>query len=173
MSTSPAPHSRRATDAARAACDVIEMLEILWERGRDTASAVSASQLRVLYSLERADGINLRTLGDVLGSAPSSVSRLCDRLEAMGLVERTPSPVSRRELTIRLTGHGRAYLSELRSQREEVLLAAIEAMDPASRAALLEGLHGFRDAVVADGDRSPGPDGAGSARQDGGSAGHA
>ncbi|MEV0966927.1 MULTISPECIES: MarR family winged helix-turn-helix transcriptional regulator [unclassified Streptomyces] len=163
MSTSPAPRSRRATDAARAACDVIEMLEILWERGRDTASAVSASQLRVLYSLERADGINLRTLGDVLGSAPSSVSRLCDRLEAMGLVERTPSPVSRRELTIRLTGHGRAYLSELRSQREEVLLAAIQAMDPASRAALLEGLHGFRQAVVADAAQDSGPDG-GSAR---------
>ncbi|MEU2157612.1 MarR family transcriptional regulator [Streptomyces sp. NPDC019396] len=162
MSTSPAPRSRRTTDAARAACDVIEMLEILWERGRDTA-AVSASQLRVLYSLERADGVNLRTLGDVLDSAPSSVSRLCDRLETMGLVERTPSPVSRRELTIRLTGHGRAYLAELRSQREAVLLAAIEAMEPASRVALLEGLHGFLEAMEADGARGPGP-GGGSSR---------
>ncbi|MFJ6632367.1 MarR family winged helix-turn-helix transcriptional regulator [Streptomyces sp. NPDC091376] len=151
MSASPAPPSRRSADAARAACDVIEMLEILWERGRDAASAVSASQLRVLYSLEREDGINLRTLGDVLGSAPSSASRLCDRLEAMGFVERTPSPVSRRELTLRLTAHGRAYLSELRSRREEILLAAIEAMGPASRAALLEGLNGFRNAVAAEG----------------------
>ncbi|MFE7775274.1 MarR family winged helix-turn-helix transcriptional regulator [Streptomyces sp. NPDC057445] len=149
MSTDPAPPPHRSTDAAQAACDVIELLEVLWERGRDTASAVSTSQLRVLYSLEREEGINLRTLGDVLGSTPSSVSRLCDRLEALGFVERTPSPVSRRELTLRLTGQGRAYLVELRARREEILLAAIEVMGPASRAALLEGLDGFRDAVAA------------------------
>ncbi|MCX4820951.1 MarR family transcriptional regulator [Streptomyces sp. NBC_01142] len=151
MSTDPPPAPQRSIKAAQAACEVIELLEVLWERGRDATgpSAVSPPQLRVLYSLEREEGINLRTLGRLLGSAPSSASRLCDRLEALGFVERTPSPVSRRELTLRLTSHGRAHLVELRARRERILLTAIKAMRPASRAALLDGLNGFRDAAQA------------------------
>ncbi|WP_065966850.1 MarR family winged helix-turn-helix transcriptional regulator [Streptomyces sparsogenes] len=149
MGVNPTPSHRRSREGAHMACEVIELLEVLWERGRDAVSSspVSASQLRVLYSLDREGGINLRTLGELLGSAPSSVSRLCDRLQALGFVERAPSPVSRRELEIRLTSHGKAYLLELRARREEALLAAIATMTPTARKALLEGLKGFRDAV--------------------------
>ncbi|MEU1799603.1 MarR family transcriptional regulator [Streptomyces sp. NPDC019937] len=149
MGVNPAPSHRRSRESARMACEVIELLEVLWERGRDAVSSspVSASQLRVLYSLDREEGINLRTLGELLGSAPSSVSRLCDRLQALGFVERAPSPVSRRELELRLTSHGKAYLLELRARREEALLTAIAAMTPTARKALLEGLKGFQEAV--------------------------
>ncbi|GGW24513.1 hypothetical protein GCM10010381_04540 [Streptomyces xantholiticus] len=71
MDTKPASPPRRPYEAARAACDVVEVLEVVWERCRDTASLpVSTSQLRVLYALEREDGINLRTLGEMLGSIP-------------------------------------------------------------------------------------------------------
>nr|WP_234320053.1 MarR family transcriptional regulator [Streptomyces sp. SBT349] len=146
--TPPAPR-RRSADAARAASDVIELLEVLWERGRDAASPVpvSSSQLRVLYILERDEGINLRGLGDLLGAAPSSVSRLCDRLQAVGFVERATSQTSRRELELRLTAGGRRFLAELRERREEALTAAIATMTPAARSALVEGLAGFRTAV--------------------------
>ncbi|MFE3497623.1 MarR family winged helix-turn-helix transcriptional regulator [Streptomyces sp. NPDC059175] len=149
MSADPPSSPRWSEEAARAACEVVELLEVLWERGREVTSTspVSASQLRVLYCLEREDGINLRALGHMLGSAPSSASRLCDRLEAVGFVERTPSPVSRRELTLRLTGRGRSYLTDLRAQREGALFTAIQAMSPTARASLLEGLAGFRDAA--------------------------
>ncbi|WP_059009396.1 MarR family winged helix-turn-helix transcriptional regulator [Streptomyces specialis] len=142
------PH--RPPDAALAASEVIELLEVLWERGRDAASSapVSSSQLRVLYILERDEGINLRGLGELLGSAPSSVSRLCDRLQALGFVERTPSQASRRELELWLTPHGRRYLQDLRERREKALLTAIAAMPPSTRKALVEGLAGFRDAVA-------------------------
>ncbi|GGP95997.1 MarR family winged helix-turn-helix transcriptional regulator [Streptomyces roseolilacinus] len=133
-------------NAVRAASELIELLEILWEHGREMVSPapVSATQLRVLYALEREDGINLRTLSELLGSAPSSVSRLCDRLEALGFVERFPSSVSRRELELRLTKPARAYLDDLRARREKVLTTTIAAMQPSARASLLEGLHGFR-----------------------------
>lgn len=143
------PPSHRSQEVAETAREVIELLEVLWEQGRDAVpfAPVSASQLRVLYSLERERGINLRTLGEMLGSSPSSVSRLCDRLEALGYVARTPNPVSRRELTLGLTGRGEAYLRELRVKREEVLQAVIDTMPRTSRTALLKGLAGFRAAV--------------------------
>ncbi|QNP61725.1 MarR family winged helix-turn-helix transcriptional regulator [Streptomyces genisteinicus] len=145
-STAPDSGSEATAEAAR---ELIELLEVLWERGKDMVSPapVSASQLRVLYCLDRDDGINLRTLGQVLGSAPPSVSRLCDRLEALGFVRRQPSQVSRRELELRLTSRGRAYLRDLRSQRQEALLEVIAAMPPSARSALLRGLTSFQEAV--------------------------
>ncbi|MFF8606797.1 MarR family winged helix-turn-helix transcriptional regulator [Streptomyces sp. NPDC015346] len=149
MSTDPAPRPKPAKGAAQAASAVIELLEVLWERSNDVTAtaAVSASQLRVMYCLEREEGMNLRRLGHLLGAAPPSVSRLCDRLEAMDLVERTPSQVSRRELTLCLTGQGKAYLAELRALRQETLMAPIRNMPPAARAALLDGLSAFREAL--------------------------
>lgn len=141
--------SREAAWAAGAAGEVIELLEVLWEHGRDAVSTspVSASQLRVLYCLDRDEGMNLRTLGELLGSGPSSVSRLCDRLQALGFLERLPSPVSRRELELHLTRQGHKYLSDLRLRRQEALTATLAAMSPRTRALLGEGLQAFQDAA--------------------------
>ncbi|MCZ7414945.1 MULTISPECIES: MarR family winged helix-turn-helix transcriptional regulator [unclassified Streptomyces] len=148
MGLNPAPPHGRRGDAARLAAEVVELLEVVWERGRDAVSSspVSTAQLRVMYSLDREEGVNLRTLGTLLGAGPSSVSRLCDRLEAIGFVERSVSQVSRRELELRLTGEGKAFLRDLRVRREEVLSRVLDAMAPAARSALAEGLRGFRDA---------------------------
>lgn len=148
MGRSPEPdHTSRD---ASAETEFIELVEVLWERGREPVATgqVSPSQLRVLYTLDREAGINLRRLAEILGSASPSVSRLCDRLQATGFVERTPSPVSRRELELRLTGHGREYLADLRMRRENVLMSTIDAMPPTARRALLEGLRGFRNAAA-------------------------
>ncbi|WP_079107147.1 MarR family winged helix-turn-helix transcriptional regulator [Streptomyces sp. NRRL S-1521] len=136
-------------DAAPTVRDVIELLEVLWNKGRDITSPapVSSSQLRVLYVLDGAQGINLRTLGEVLGSAPSSVSRMCDRLHALGFIERSLSSTSRRELELRLSSQGESYLKELRTRRESALSDVISGMTGTDRAALVRGLHGFRAAV--------------------------
>lgn len=144
-SVSPLP---RGADPSSVASSVVELLEVLWGGGRDlSVTPVSVSQLRVLYVLERNDGINLRTLTELLGSLPSSVSRLCDRLEAVGFVQRTASANSRRELGLHLTTDGRAFLADLRARREQELVEVLEAMPPAGRRALLTGLEAFRDAA--------------------------
>ncbi|MEW2218422.1 MarR family transcriptional regulator [Streptomyces sp. NPDC006990] len=139
-----------AQQAGQCAGEIIELLEVLWEQGRNaTARApVSPSQLRVMYCVDRDEGMNLRALGEALGSAPSSVSRLCDRLEAIGFVARSPSPTSGRELELRLTPQGRAHLHDLRERREEALLGILAAMPPTDREALLTGLRGFADAAA-------------------------
>ncbi|RKE23511.1 MarR family transcriptional regulator [Streptomyces sp. TLI_171] len=139
------PFPNRAVDAS-VVSSVVELLEVLWGGGRETAaSPVSVSQLRVLYVLAENDGINLRTLTETLESRPSSVSRLCDRLEAVGLVRRAASPTSRRELELHLTPTGLAFLADLRAAREQALAAVLDDMSPAERGALLTGLSAFRD----------------------------
>lgn len=147
-SAGPEP-SPGSGDEARAAREVIELLEVLWEAGREAATTapVSPSQLRVMYILDRDNGINLRTLGEELGSAPSSVSRLCDRLHALGYLERTLSRSSRREVQLSLSPRGSDYLRDLRARREETLGRTLAAMPPDAVEALGRGLAAFRTAA--------------------------
>ncbi|MDI5961263.1 MarR family winged helix-turn-helix transcriptional regulator [Streptomyces sp. SL13] len=140
----PGGFSHQATQSASG---IIELLHVMGERARESAGTApaSASQLRLMYIVDRDEGIRMRTLCRRLGTAPPSVSRLCDRLQAIGFLERLPSPDSGREVTLRLTTAGRAHLERIREQRESVLQHAIDAMPPAERRALaigLAGLHG-------------------------------
>ncbi len=123
-----------------------ELLEVLW--GRASTAPASASQLRVLLILEHHEGINLRTLADSLASTPPSTSRLCDRLQATGFVDRVVSPSDRREVRLRLSDRGRAFLDDLRRRRQRELRSVLDVMPAAKRAALLEGLEAFCDAAA-------------------------
>ena len=137
---------------------VLEDLELLWERevNVDSSVVVSPSQLRVLYVLERAPGMNLRELGEAIGSASSPLSRLCARLEAMGFVRRLPSAQSGREIELHLTAHAKSYLAELRERRERALAQVLESVPPARFKPLVEGVRALRLTLTAG---SPAPDG--------------
>lgn len=127
--------------------EAAELLEVLW--GRASTAPVSASQLRVLFILEHNEGINLRTLADALGSTPPSTSRLCDRLQAVGFMERKAGTTSRRELRLYLSRRGRTFLTDLRARREAALTSVLEQMPAAQRSALLSGLEAFCVAAAA------------------------
>ncbi|MYY08640.1 MarR family transcriptional regulator [Streptomyces sp. SID4919] len=135
---------------SEAVCDASELLEVLWGRGQEATPAVtvSPSQLRALLVIEQDEGTNLRALGEAIGSSPPSVSRLCDRMEAMGLVERRPSRTSRREVELRLSPRGRVLLRESRANRKREVAAVLAVMGPAALDALTEGLAAFRAAAA-------------------------
>ncbi|RSS48702.1 MarR family transcriptional regulator [Streptomyces sp. WAC07061] len=140
--------SRADEDPAAALASAAEVLAVLYARGQDdVAPAVSPSQLRALLAVEGAEGVNLRALGDVLGSRPSSVTRLCDRLEAMGLLVRSPHPSRRREVEVRLTPRGRALLDQRRAVQVRELSAVLGRMAPEAVDSLVAGLAAFREAA--------------------------
>ncbi|QMU80299.1 MarR family transcriptional regulator [Streptacidiphilus sp. PB12-B1b] len=136
--------------AAHDACAVTELLEALWGRGQAAApdGPISSSQLRALLAIEAHEGINLRVLSEVLGSSAPSVSRLCDRLGALGLVERSLGASSRREVELRLSPRGHAAISDLRDYRVRELNAVLQTMEPSEMADLARGLRAFRDAAA-------------------------
>ncbi|GAA3715829.1 MarR family winged helix-turn-helix transcriptional regulator [Streptomyces tremellae] len=142
--------SHRREQVAMAARAASELLEVLWGRGQEAAPSgpVSPSQLRALLVIEGYEGANLRTLSEILGSRPSSLSRLCDRMEAMGLVVRSPSPTSRREVELRLSRQGRTVLDEYRSFRAREVETVLDRMEPGDIVALAEGLSAFRAAAA-------------------------
>ncbi|MEV5358472.1 MarR family transcriptional regulator [Streptomyces sp. NPDC086081] len=132
---------REPNEVARVTATAAELLEVLW--GRASTAPASASQTRVLFILEHHERVNLRTLAALLASTPPSTSRLCDRLQAAGLVEREVSPTDRREVLLRLSGRGRALLADLRVRRERALQDVLDQMSPADRLALRDGLEAF------------------------------
>lgn len=148
-------HEQRGPDAAAAVTDLAELLEIMFEQATEASGRpLSTSQLRAVVALDRYGGLNLRTLAGLLGSTPPLVSRLCDRLQAVGFLERLPSSTSRRELTLRLSERGSAYLRDLRARRRESVESVLANMSPEARAALDTGLRGFSAAAVANSENS-------------------
>ncbi|MFI5630140.1 MarR family winged helix-turn-helix transcriptional regulator [Streptomyces sp. NPDC051664] len=142
-------HPRPLEQVSADVCSASELLEVLWSRGQEAATPVafSPSQLRALLVIEQQEGSNLRSLGEALGSRAPSVSRLCDRLEAMGMVRREPSATSRREVELRLTQRGRTLLEEYRAIRTREFAAVLGSMPQAAVAALAEGLAAFNTAA--------------------------
>ncbi|WEH40344.1 MarR family transcriptional regulator [Streptomyces sp. NBC_01218] len=144
-------------ELARTASEVTDLLAVLGGRAQANAPTgpTSPSQLRALLAIERREGGNMRSLGEALGSTPPATSRLCDRLEAAGLIERRLSPASRREIELYLSRPGRALLEEIRAGQVREVSLVLAAMDPEAAEALHKGLAAFRDAAedAIDGDR--------------------
>jgi DNA-binding MarR family transcriptional regulator len=135
--------------------DAVDSLANLWSVAAQGASLrLSPHQLRALRILESEPGLNLTALAEGMETGLPTASRLCDRLEAAGLLERVLHPHKRREVQLHLTGHGRQVLGEVASRRSQALAAVLAAMDPADREALSRGMRAFltaQDGATADG----------------------
>ena len=96
----------------------------LVERELEAAAGISGHEFGVLLRLHRTPEHHLRMsdLADGAGLSTSGMTRLVDRLEAAGYVERTACPVDRRGLEALLTDKGRELV-------ERVLPAHLECIE--------------------------------------------
>ncbi|MEU4218869.1 MarR family transcriptional regulator [Actinoplanes sp. NPDC026623] len=134
----------RLTDVAAAVESTVESLVGVLERARLAQSpVVPPAQLRVLTFLSHNQHTNMSRLAEALDVVASSASRLCDRLEATGLLRRVPDPRDRREVRLLLTPAARTLLEELRDRRRAALAEVLERMSPARRADLVVALEAF------------------------------
>jgi DNA-binding MarR family transcriptional regulator len=140
----------RVTDVAAAVESTVESLVAVLDRARLAQTpTVPPAQLRVLTIIANNQHTNMSRLAEALDVVPSSASRLCDRLEATGLLRRMPDPRDRREVRLMLTPSARRLLDQLRERRREALTAVLDRMTPAARQGLVEALSAF--ATAADG----------------------
>ncbi|WP_433613429.1 MarR family transcriptional regulator [Dactylosporangium sp. CA-139114] len=148
MRSRPSPHPTSHDDLARAAAlaDATSQALVLATSAANDNSGVSAAQLRVLGVIDQAGSVNLTQLAMALHTAPSSASRLCDRLEAADLLRRTADERDRREVWLVLTPTAHRLLDRLGRQRQETIAAVLRRMSPDDRAALLQGLSAFAQA---------------------------
>ncbi|MFC8202239.1 MarR family winged helix-turn-helix transcriptional regulator [Streptomyces sp. NPDC057298] len=133
-----------AEAVALAIADAVESLTGLWSLAvQETSLRLSLHQLRALRAVELTPDLNLTGLAERLDIGLPTASRLCDRLEAAGLLERLLHPRKRREVQLRLTRHGGHVLRDVAERRTRALAAALQEMDADGRAALSSGLKAF------------------------------
>jgi DNA-binding MarR family transcriptional regulator len=138
--------SREAT--ARRVVDAVESLVACWlAAAEETAPRLPARQLLALRTVRHRPELNLTALAEHLGIGLPTASRLCDRLEAAGLLERTVQPRNRREVQLVLTAYGRRVLADVTERRVRRLASVFEGMTPAERTALEHGLFAFEQAA--------------------------
>lgn len=112
-------------------------------------SPVSPTQLRVLALINGRPVTNVNALADLMQVVPSSASRLCDRLEAIGLLARVADQRDRREVHLRLTGAAQTLLRELRERRRDAVAQVLDRMPVRAQRDLLTALLAFDEAASA------------------------
>jgi DNA-binding MarR family transcriptional regulator len=108
---------------------------------------VSLPQFRVLVLLSVRGRTRFGALADLVGANPSTFSRAVDRMVAGGLVDRSPSPESRREVLIGLTELGRSLVEEVTSRRRDELSLVLDRLSPSEQESVRVAMELFANAA--------------------------
>ena len=137
-----------APDSGDAGLDVASMdagLTGVWERCEravdELGGSVPASQLRALVIADRSGTLSLGRLARTLGMSVSAARKLCDAMEAGGLLAYERAAVSHRETVLLVTESGRRLAGWVRDRRHALLAQGLESMSPDGRQALARGLR--------------------------------
>ncbi len=96
---------------------------------RARALGYTQSQWRVLLMLAKAQGCSQAVLADKLEMQPIAVTRILDRMETAGLIERRPDPNDRRAVQLYLAANAGPIIKVLQGIAEEVLALVREGVD--------------------------------------------
>ena len=103
-------------------------------------SGLTRSQWQALAYLDQHEGINQSGLAELLDVEPITLSRIMDRLEACGLIERHPHPSDRRAWILRLGPAARPKLMQARKLGETARSEALTGLSETEGMRLLETL---------------------------------
>ena len=103
-------------------------------------SGLTRSQWQALAYLDRNEGINQSGLAELLDVERITLSRIMDRLETCGLIERHPHPSDRRVRILRLMPAARLKLMQARQLGEIARREALTGLSEAEGLRLLETL---------------------------------
>ena len=105
---------------------------------------LTRSQCQVLAHLSRNDSIQQGLLADILEVEPITLTRILDRLEEAGLVERRPHPKDRRIRLLSLTAAAHPLLAEIFAIGALTRGEAMEGISDEDRDRLFDILSGMK-----------------------------
>ena len=112
---------------------------------RAVGMGVTRAQWKVLFRLERVPGLRQIELADLLDIEPITLSRIVDRLEEAGLVERVADPADRRAWRLHVTAKAEPLIGKLHAVADEMIAEAFAGIDPTHIAIAREVLARVRD----------------------------
>jgi MarR family transcriptional regulator for hemolysin len=93
---------------------------------------MTRAQWAVLIRLDRSEGLKQTELAEILDLQPITLTRLLDRLNANGLIERRPDPNDRRANRLYLKPAARPMLDRLAILGSDMMDTVLEGLTPQS-----------------------------------------
>lgn len=128
--------------------DVARLLRRNFNRRVETLG-LTQTQWRALVQLSHREGINQAALSEILEIQPITLTRLIDRMEAAGWVERRPHPTDRRAVCLYLTDKAQPVLSEIHLLSEETRREALLGMSDERVESLISTLQAIKQNLIA------------------------
>ena len=97
---------------------------------RAVGLGVTRAQWKVLFRLDRKPGLRQIELADMLDIEPITLSRIVDRLEESGLVERRADPSDRRAWRLHVTAAAQPLIAKLKAVAADLTADAFAGIDP-------------------------------------------
>ncbi|MFI7413637.1 MarR family winged helix-turn-helix transcriptional regulator [Streptomyces sp. NPDC049627] len=134
--------------------EAVENLVALWFSAvEEVRPRLPPRQIRALRAVRGRPALNVTALAEHLHIGLPAASRLCDRLEAAGLLVRCPQPDDRREVRLEITAQGRRFLTDLTERLSLRLSTVFDGAPPTQRVRLEQLLSAFYE-----GGPSPAPE---------------
>ena len=108
---------------------------------------LTLTQFRALRVVVERTPVTMSAVARELAVNPSSVTRACERLLALELLQRARNPLNRRETLLAPTTAGRRVVERVDHDRRAVLSSILRRLDPAARDAVTSAFAVFADAV--------------------------
>jgi len=106
---------------------------------------MTRAQWAVLVRLDRSEGLKQTELAEILDLQPITLTRLLDRLNANGLIERRPDPNDRRANRLYLKPAARPMLDRLSALGSDMMDTVLEGLTPQSVDRMLNEFGTVRD----------------------------
>jgi DNA-binding MarR family transcriptional regulator len=116
---------------------------------RAVTLGVTRAQWKVLFRLSRTPGLRQVELADMLDVEPITLSRIIDRLQEAGLVERVADPADRRAWRLQVTDKAQPLIAKLRKLAEVLVDEAFAGISPDEIATMRINLQKIRDNLIA------------------------
>lgn len=144
----PARSRRPSSAEVEPLLELTQVLVAVAVRSVEAAAApLTLPQFRALRVLDRTGPCNGGGLAEHLGTHASTVTRICDRLVALGHITREPRADNRREVELAVTPSGHALAQAVLVQRAEELKDMLGALSPEVRQCLADALPPLLDAA--------------------------
>lgn len=101
---------------------------------------VTLPQFRALVLIDIHGSMTVAELAEALGVVPSTATRMCDRLVAKELVDRTVDSTNRRQVTLALQPEGRRLIAQSTRQRKREITRLLKSIPPQAQADLATSL---------------------------------
>lgn len=136
--------------------DVARLLR--WSFDRQSAHlGLTRAQWSVLAHLSRRDGVQQKTLAQVMDITPITLARHLDRLEVDAWIARRDDPEDRRAKRVYLNDKARPMLEALSSLSQKVRATALQGISPEEEAQFMTVLLRIRTNLAAAGHDSGAP----------------